>query len=121
MTARNPGSGLWEWKGRVYARQVFGRDEQGRKWIIVTELPYMTNKATLIEKLLKLCAIGSLEGVIPVASDRLGMGIVIELSKTANPDEVLKTLYMTAMQAPFGINILVGQRLATEPEPETGS
>ena len=52
---------------------------------------------------------GSLEGVSDLRdeSDRLGMRIVIELSKTANPDEVLKTLYKrTAMQGTFGINIL---------------
>ncbi|HOR19778.1 MAG TPA: DNA topoisomerase 4 subunit A [Brevefilum sp.] len=98
-------------KGRVRmrARVLLEEMSRGRKRIIVTELPYMTNKATLIEKIAEFVRDGSLEGVSDLRdeSDRLGMRIVIELSKSANPDEVLKTLYKrTAMQGTFGINIL---------------
>jgi len=98
-------------KGRVHmrARVLLEEMSRGRKRIIVTELPYMTNKASLIEKIAEFVRDGSLEGVSDLRdeSDRQGMRIVIELNKSANPDAVLKMLYKrTSMQATFGINIL---------------
>lgn len=98
-------------KGRVKIRARVRLEEmsRGRKRIIVTELPYMTNKAALIEKVADLVREGTLDGVSDLRdeSDRQGMRIVIELTKTANPNEVLKTLYKrTSMQATFGINML---------------
>jgi len=105
--AQSYGSG----KGRVRMRARVRMEEmsRGRKRIIVTELPYMTNKSSLVEKIAEFVRDGSLEGVgdLRDESDRRGMRIVIELSKTADPDEILKTLYKrTTMQATFGINIL---------------
>jgi DNA gyrase subunit A len=82
---------------------------RGRKRIIVTELPYMTNKASLIEKIAEFVRDGKIEGVSDLRdeSDRQGMRIVIELTKTSNPDEILKFLYKrTTMQGTFGINML---------------
>jgi DNA gyrase subunit A len=82
---------------------------RGRKRILVTELPYMTNKASLVEKIAEFVRDGSLEGVTDLRdeSDRHGMRVVIELSKTADPDAILKKLYkQTTMQSTFGINIL---------------
>jgi DNA gyrase subunit A len=82
---------------------------RGRKRIIVTELPYMTNKASLIEKIAEFVRDGTLDGVSDLRdeSDRQGMRVVIELTKTANPDAILKTLYKrTMMQGTFGINML---------------
>ena len=98
-------------KGRVHmrARVLLEEMSRGRKRIIVTELPYMTNKASLIEKIAELVRDGSLDGVSDLRdeSDRQGMRIVIELNKSANPDVILKTLYKrTTMQGTFGINIL---------------
>ena len=98
-------------KGRVKIRARVRLEEmsRGRKRIIVTELPYMTNKASLIEKVADLVREGTLDGVSDLRdeSDRQGMRIVIELTKSANPNEVLKTLYKrTSMQATFGINML---------------
>ncbi len=98
-------------KGRVKMRARVRLEEmsRGRKRIIVTELPYMTNKASLIEKIAEFVRDGKIEGVSDLRdeSDRQGMRIVIELTKTANPDEVLKFLYKrTTMQATFGINML---------------
>jgi DNA gyrase subunit A len=98
-------------KGRVKMRARVRLEEmsRGRKRIIVTELPYMTNKASLIEKIAEFVRDGALEGVSDLRdeSDRQGMRIVIELTKTADPSEILKTLYKrTQMQNTFGINLL---------------
>jgi DNA gyrase subunit A len=98
-------------KGRVRMRARVRLEEmsRGRQRIIVTELPYMTNKSSLIEKIAEFVRDGKLEGVSDLRdeSDRNGMRIVIEMTKSANPDAILKTLYKrTTMQGTFGINIL---------------
>ncbi len=105
--AQSYGSG----KGRIRMRARVRLEEmsRGRKRIIVTELPYMTNKASLIEKIAEFVRDGDLEGVSDLRdeSDRQGMRIVIELNKSADPDLILKTLYKrTTMQGTFGINML---------------
>ncbi|TES89987.1 MAG: DNA topoisomerase 4 subunit A, partial [Anaerolineales bacterium] len=82
---------------------------RGRERIIVTELPYMTNKASLIERIAKLARDGVLDGISDLRdeSDRQGMRIVIELSKTAETEKVLADLYKrTPMQTTFSINML---------------
>jgi len=79
---------------------------RGRSRIIVTELPYQTNKAALIERIAELVRAETLEGITDLRdeSDRQGMRIVIELSKTAEPDKVLRDLYKrTPMQGTFSI------------------
>jgi DNA gyrase subunit A len=98
-------------KGRVRMRARVRLEEmdRGRKRIIITELPFMANKSSLIEKIAEYARDGKLEGVSDLRdeSDRQGMRIVIELSKTADPEEILKTLYKrTTMQGTFGINML---------------
>ncbi|HOC22832.1 MAG TPA: DNA gyrase subunit A, partial [Anaerolineaceae bacterium] len=67
---------------------------RGRVRIIVTELPYMTNKSSLIERIADLTREGALEGVADLRdeSDRQGMRIVIDLNKNADPEQVLSTL-----------------------------
>jgi DNA gyrase subunit A len=103
--AYGSGNGRVKMRARVRLEEM----SRGRKRIIVTELPYMTNKASLIEKIADFVRDGSVEGISDLRdeSDRQGMRIVIELTKTANPDEILKTLYKrTSMQATFGINLL---------------
>jgi DNA gyrase subunit A len=76
-------------KGRVRmrARVLFEEMNRGRKRIIVSELPYMTNKASLIEKIAEYVREGTLDGVSDLRdeSDRQGMRIVIELSKISKP------------------------------------
>lgn len=98
-------------KGRVRMRARVHLEEmsRGRKRIIVTELPYMTNKSSLIEKVAEFVRDGTLDGVSDLRdeSDRQGMRIVIELTKSADPDSILKTLYKrTTMMGTFGINML---------------
>lgn len=94
---------------RMRARVLLEEMNRGRQRIIITELPYMTNKSSLIEKIAELVRDGDIEGISDIRdeSDRHGMRIVIELSKSAMPESILKTLYKrTTMQATFGINIL---------------
>ena len=105
--AQSYGSG----KGRIRirARVMLEEMSRSRKRIIVTELPYMTNKASLIEKIAEFVRDGVLDGISDLRdeSDRQGMRIVIELNKSAVPDVILRTLYKrTTMQATFGINML---------------
>ena len=81
----------------------------GKSRIIVTELPYTVNKSSLIERIAELARSGHLEGLSDLRdeSDRHGMRIVIELTKTADPEVVLRELYKrTPMESTFGINLL---------------
>ncbi|NJO43494.1 MAG: DNA gyrase subunit A [Cyanobacteria bacterium CRU_2_1] len=80
-----------------------------RDAIIVTELPYQTNKAALIEKIAEMVNERRLEGIADIRdeSDRDGMRIVIELRRDAYPRVVLNNLYkQTPLQANFGVNML---------------
>ena len=80
-----------------------------RSQIVVTELPYQTNKAALVERIADLVKDKKVEGVgeIRDESDRQGMRIVIELRRDAQPQQVLNTLYKyTSMQSAFFVNML---------------
>jgi DNA gyrase subunit A len=80
-----------------------------REAIIVTEIPYQVNKATLIERIAELVREKRIEGIAHVQdeSDRQGMRIVIELRRDALPDVVLNQLYRyTPMQTSFGANMV---------------
>ena len=94
---------------KMGARTRLEEMSRGRMRIIVTELPYMVNKSTLIERIATIVREGGLEGVADLRdeSDRQGMRIVIDLNKNADPDQILTTLYKrTQMDSTFGINIL---------------
>lgn len=94
---------------KMRARTRLEEMSRGRMRIIVTELPYMVNKSSLIEKIASIVREGGLEGVTDLRdeSDRQGMRIVIDLNKNADTDEILTTLYKrTQMHSTFGINIL---------------
>ncbi len=80
-----------------------------REALIVTEIPYQVNKATLIEKIAELVREKQLEGISDLRdeSDRDGMRIVIELKRDAVADVVLNQLWrFTALQASFGANMI---------------
>jgi len=80
-----------------------------RDAIIVTEIPYQVNKATLIERIAELVRDKKIEGISDLRdeSDRDGMRIVIELKRDAVADVVLNQLYrFTAMQSSFGCNMI---------------
>ena len=83
----------------------------GRKLLVITEIPYMVNKAAMLEKILKLSEEkkGQLQNIYDIRdeSDREGMRAVIELKKDADPDKVLKVLYKYSdLQVTFGVNMV---------------
>jgi DNA gyrase subunit A len=93
----------------VQARCNIEEGRGGRMQIIVTELPYQVNKAALVEKIAELVRDKKVEGVSDLRdeSDRHGMRVVIELSRTGQARQVLNALYKhTAMQSTFAVNML---------------
>lgn len=99
-------------RGRVVvrARMEAEQDARDRTRLIVTEIPYMVNKATLLEKIADLVRDKKLEGISDLRdeSDRTGMRIVIELKRDAVAEVVKNNLYkFTQMQDTFGINNMV--------------
>lgn len=93
----------------VQAKAHIEEMERGKNRIIVSELPYMVNKSSLIERIAELARDGHLEGLSDLRdeSDRQGMRIVLELTKNADPNFVLRDLYKrTPMQTTFSINLL---------------
>jgi DNA gyrase subunit A len=82
---------------------------RGRHRIVVTEVPYMTNKTTLLERIAKLARDEKVEGIADLRdeSDRQGVRIVIELNKSANPDEALRDLYrLSSLSTTFSLIML---------------
>ena len=80
-----------------------------REAIIVTEIPYQVNKATLIEKIAEMVRDKRIEGISDIRdeSSRQGMRMVVELKRDASGDVVLNQLYRyTALQSSFGVNML---------------
>src|SRR5512138_1543144 len=93
----------------VQAKAHVEEMERGKNRIIVTELPYMVNKSSLIERIAELAREGYLEGLSDLRdeSDRHGMRIVLEMTKNADPEVILRDLYKrTPMQTTFSINLL---------------
>ena len=81
----------------------------GKNRIVVTELPYMVNKARLIEKIAELHKDKKVDGITDLRdeSNREGMRIVIELRKDANPNVVLNQLFKhSQLQDTFGVIML---------------
>lgn len=96
-------------RGRVVmrAKAEFETSKTGREQIIVTEIPYQVNKASMIEKTAALVNDKKIEGISDLRdeSDRNGMRIVYELRKDAIPNIVLNHLYKyTQLQTSFGVN-----------------
>ena len=97
------------WRILVRARTEIEPMSNSRSRIVVTEIPYMVNKAKLVEKIAELCHQKQLEGISDIRdeSDRNGMRIVIELKKDVYPQVILNYLYKhTQMQETFGANML---------------
>jgi DNA gyrase subunit A len=97
-------------RGPIAVRARAGFEERkGGLRIVVTEIPYMVNKATLLERIAELVRDGKLEGISDLRdeSNRQGMRIVIELKRDAPEDVILNQLYkQTALQTTFGVNML---------------
>jgi DNA gyrase subunit A len=119
---RNALTGQWEQfdairemyahgRGRVVMRAqcAFEEMRNGRMAIVVSELPYQVNKATLVEKIADLVGAKKLEGIADMRdeSDRDGMRLVIECKRDANPHKVLNNLFKhTALRLAFNMNML---------------
>ena len=91
------------------ARAEIEEVRKDRMAIIVTEIPYQVNKATLLERIGELARAKQVEGIAEMRdeSDRSGMRIVIELKRDATPEVVLNQLYrFTALQTNFAVNML---------------
>ena len=107
--AYTTGRGYITMRGVATIETVEQRGRPDREAIIITELPYQTNKAGLIEKIADMVNEKRLEGIADIRdeSDRDGMRIVIELKRDAYPRVVLNNLYkQTPLQANFGANML---------------
>ena len=97
--------------GKIRVRAVTDIEpmNNGKNRIVVTELPYMVNKARLIEKIAELHKDKRIDGITEIRdeSSREGMRVVIELRKDVNANVVLNQLYKhTQMQDTFGVNML---------------
>jgi DNA gyrase subunit A len=80
-----------------------------KRAIVLSEIPYLLNKASMIEKIADLVREGRIDGISDLRdeSDRHGMRVVIELKKEANEEVVLNNLYkLSPMQSTFGVNLL---------------
>lgn len=98
-------------RGSVMVRAVAGIEEtkKGRHQIVVTEVPYGVNKATLIEKIAELVKDKKIVGISDLRDEtaRGKVRVVIELKKDAYPKKLLNQLYkLTALQTSFSFNML---------------
>ncbi|ACM59174.1 DNA gyrase subunit A [Caldicellulosiruptor bescii] len=98
-------------KGKIIvrAKATIEQTSKGRQRLVVTELPYMVNKARLIEKIAELVHEKRIDGISDIRdeSDKEGLRIVIEIKKDADANVVLKQLYKnTQLQDSFGIIML---------------
>ncbi|HOW43567.1 MAG TPA: DNA gyrase subunit A [Candidatus Aminicenantes bacterium] len=93
----------------VRAKAVVENDARGRERIVITEIPYQTNKAKILESIADLVKGKRLEGIADLRdeSDRDGLRVVIELKKDEIPEVVLNTLYKhTQLQISYSIILL---------------
>jgi DNA gyrase subunit A len=100
-----------EGRGSVIIRAKTHIEELRKdRWaIVIDEIPYQVNKATMIEKIAELVREKRVEGIANIAdeSDRIGVRVVIELKRDATPDVVLNQLFrFSTMQVSFGCNML---------------
>lgn len=98
-------------RGKIRVRAITDIEPMAnsKNRIVVTELPYMVNKARLIEKIAELVKDKKIDGITELRdeSDRTGMRIAIELRRDVNANVILNQLYKhTQMQDTFGVNML---------------
>ncbi|WP_394699110.1 DNA gyrase subunit A [uncultured Cohaesibacter sp.] len=104
-SAYNTGRGSVMMRGKVDVEEI----RKDRMALVVTEIPYQVNKATMIEKIAEAVRDKRIEGISDIRdeSDRQGMRVVIELKRDAVPDVVLNQLYrFSQLQTSFGCNMV---------------
>ena len=99
-------------RGSIVVRSKIDVEEMdnGKKRIIVREIPYQVNKAVLVEKIASLVREKTIEGITSLGdeSNRDGIRIVMETRKDIQPDVILNQLYrLTSLQTSFGVNNVV--------------
>ena len=100
-----PGRGSIVMRGKVAIETI----RKEREAIIITEIPYQVNKATMVERIAELVREKKIDGIADLRdeSDRDGYRVVIELKRDAEPDVVLNQLYrFTPLQSSFGANMV---------------
>jgi len=106
VQAYNEGKGIIQTRGKAFTETV---KRTGKEQIIISEIPFMVNKARLIEQIAGLVQEKKVEGIADLRdeSDREGMRIVIELKRDAVAEIILNQLHKhTPLQESFGINML---------------
>ena len=106
VQAYEEGRGIIQMRGKVFTETV---KRTGKEQIIVSEIPFMVNKARLIEQIADLVNEKKIEGIADLRdeSDREGMRIVIELKRDAVAEIVINQIYKhTPLQESFGVNML---------------
>ena len=107
--------GIWHaystGRGRLVVRGLAHIEEMGatRHRIVVTQIPYLLNKTSLIERIAELAREGRLDDISDLRdeSDRRGMSIILELKRGAQPKKVLNQLFKyTPLQSTFGVQLL---------------
>jgi len=98
-------------RGKITVRACVHVEEMSRSRhrIVVTELPYQVNKSNLTERIAQLVRDGRIEGITDLRdeSDRRGMRLVIELTRTVEPEQVLADLFrLTPMESTFSLIML---------------
>jgi DNA gyrase subunit A len=104
-SAYSTGRGSIIMRGKVHVEEARG----DREAIVVTEVPYQVNKATMIEKMAELVRDKRIEGISDIRdeSDRQGYRVVVELKRDANAEVILNQLYrFTPLQTSFGANMV---------------
>ena len=104
-SAYSTGRGSIVMRGKVSIEAMRGE----REAIIITEVPFQVNKASMIEKMAELVRDKRIEGISDIRdeSDRQGYRVVIELKRDANSDVILNQLYrFTPLQSSFGANVV---------------
>ena len=104
-SAYHTGRGSVVVRGRVEIEEI----RKDRHAIVITEIPYQVNKASMVEKIAELVRAKRIEGIADLRdeSDRNGMRVVVELRRDAVPDVVLNQLYrFSPLQTSFGCNML---------------
>lgn len=102
MDAYRTGRGKVIMRGRTHVEE----SNRGRDRIVITEIPYMVNKTLLIENIAKGVQNKNIDGISDIRdeSDRDGLRVVLELSREADPNLVLRQLYSrTQLQSTFGV------------------
>jgi DNA gyrase subunit A len=105
LQAYSTGRGRIVLRGQAHIEDMSG----GRQRIVITEIPYLLNKSSLLERIAELAREGKLSDISDLRdeSDRRGMSIIIELRRGAQPMKVLNQLYKyTPLQSTFGVQML---------------